>query len=213
MVFRNVDSATVKRKKQEQKASSSKTTSTAKDPSSDPLSIILYDAVFPSSAYNNVSSLNKAREFDRAQTLLKALLEYPVPKSMAQHWTAESVPMLLNIYERLSFVHDTCRIYDRDGPLIWAAHLFTRTYVTNMRFPTSKHNESFNETRQELGTYMGKALTSISKALKEPDGAFRDDVLATVWILANYEVCAGLMLSSRAANMHAGRLSKMLTEA
>lgn len=35
---------------------------------------------------------------------------------------------------------------------------------------------------------MGKTLTAVSEALSKPDGAFRDDVLATVWILANYEV-------------------------
>lgn len=35
---------------------------------------------------------------------------------------------------------------------------------------------------------MGKALRSVHGALQAPDGALRDDVLATVWILANYEV-------------------------
>lgn len=45
-----------------------------------------------------------------------------------------------------------------------------------------------DETDKALGMYMGKTLTAVSEALSKPDGAFRDDVLATVWILANYEV-------------------------
>lgn len=35
---------------------------------------------------------------------------------------------------------------------------------------------------------MGKTLSAVNAALNDPAGAFRDDVLATVWILANYEV-------------------------
>lgn len=31
-------------------------------------------------------------------------------------------------------------------------------------------------------------MSSVAAALKDPKGAFRDDVLATVWILSNYEV-------------------------
>lgn len=71
---------------------------------------------------------------------------------------------------------------------MWAAHLFSRTYVTNVRYPVHVCNESALETQRELGTYMGKTLSAVNAALNDPAGAFRDDVLATVWILANYEV-------------------------
>ena len=49
---------------------------------------------------------------------------------------------------------------------------------------------SITETEKELGTYLGKTLSSVGEALKSPGGALRDDVLATVWILTNYEVRA-----------------------
>jgi hypothetical protein len=38
---------------------------------------------------------------------------------------------------------------------------------------------------------MGKTISAVNQALSQPDGAFRDDVLATVWILANYEILIG----------------------
>lgn len=111
-----------------------------------------------------------------------------ISRPLSEHWTTHSVPILLNVYSALDFLHNIYRINSRNGPLLWAAHLFTRTYVTNIRYPVSIYKESEAETKRELGTYLGKTLSAVNAALKEPDGAFRDDVLATVWILANYEV-------------------------
>lgn len=111
-----------------------------------------------------------------------------ITRSLTEHWTEHSVPILLNVYSTLDFLHNIYRLNARNGPLIWAAHLFSRTYVTNIRHPVSIHKESEPETQRELGTYLGKTLSAVNSALKEPDGPFRDDVLATVWILANYEV-------------------------
>lgn len=110
-----------------------------------------------------------------------------LPKSLHQHWTSQSIPMILNVYSTLFFLHDMYR-QTNDGPLVWAAHLFSRTYVTIARYPTAMYNESVVETDSELGAYLGKTLSTVHRTLKTPDGAFRDDVLATVWILANYEV-------------------------
>ena len=108
---------------------------------------------------------------------------------MTEHWTTHSVPILLNIYSTLEFLSNLYSIAPTSGPLIWAAHLFTRTYVSNIRYPTSIYRESERENARELATYLGKTLKAVNVALREPDGALRDDVLATVWILANYEVC------------------------
>jgi hypothetical protein len=105
-----------------------------------------------------------------------------------EHWTAQSIPILLNVYESLEFLNKIYQNYPQDGPLVWAAHLFSRTYITNVAHPTSTHKDAQEDTEQELRTYMGKALRSVHGALQAPDGALRDDVLATVWILANYEV-------------------------
>lgn len=111
-----------------------------------------------------------------------------MPRTVTEHWTNHSVPILLNVYSTLAFLHNIYRIDRRNGPLMWAAHLFTRTYVTNIRQPVAVHRESALETQQELGAYLGKTLNAVNSALREPGGAYRDDVLATVWILASYEV-------------------------
>lgn len=111
-----------------------------------------------------------------------------LPQSLSEHWTAHSVPILLNVYSTLEFLHSTYRQNAYDGPLVWAAHLFSRTYVTNLRHPTAIDKRSVTNTETELGIYLGKTLSSVNMALKSPDGFMRDDVLATVWILANYEV-------------------------
>lgn len=118
-------------------------------------------------------------------------------KPLHEHWTAQSIPILLNVYESLEFLNKIYQNYPQDGPLVWAAHLFSRTYITNVAHPTSVHKDAQEETEQELRTYMGKALRSVHGALQAPDGALRDDVLATVWILANYELLAGSLNNSK----------------
>ncbi|TWU77875.1 hypothetical protein ED733_004352 [Metarhizium rileyi] len=114
-----------------------------------------------------------------------------ISRPLQEHWTNNSVPIMLNVYSTLDFLHNAYRINSRDGPLIWAAHLFTRTYVTNIRYPITVHRGSERESQREIGTYLGKTLSAVNAALKEPDGVFRDDVLATVWILSNYELLVG----------------------
>jgi hypothetical protein len=105
-----------------------------------------------------------------------------------EHWTVHSVPIVLNVYSNLDFVKNMYREFAGDGPLVWAAHLFARTYVTNLQYPTSLYRDAHLETQRELSTYLGKTLSLVSEALKTPEGPLRDDILATVWILTNYEV-------------------------
>lgn len=114
-----------------------------------------------------------------------------LPKSLNEHWTAHSVPILLNVYSTLDFLHNIYKEHTENGPLQWAAHLFSRTYVTNVQHSTAMYKSSVSETDRELGTYLGKTLSSVNLALKTPGGAMRDDVLATVWILSNYELLMG----------------------
>ncbi|KAL7894673.1 hypothetical protein HDV64DRAFT_271622 [Trichoderma sp. TUCIM 5745] len=111
----------------------------------------------------------------------------PLTRPVFQHWTSASVPIVLNVYSNFDFIQDTYSSCNVEGPLIWAAHLFSRTYVTNLRYPTAINRDAHAETERELGGYLGKTLNSVNKALSTPDGAFRDDVLATIWILSNYE--------------------------
>lgn len=111
-----------------------------------------------------------------------------VHRPLTEHWTSHSVPILLNVYSTLEFLQNIYKIEQHDGPLMWAAHLFTRTYVVNLRYPTAVSRESNDETRKELAGYMSRTLQAVSHTLSTPRGALRDDVLATVWILASYEV-------------------------
>ncbi|GAB0134370.1 hypothetical protein EsDP_00002747 [Epichloe bromicola] len=144
--------------------------------------------VFVSNTDLSSSSSSSASRDDVASSLTS------LPRPLVEHWTNHSIPILLNVYSTLSFLHNIYRINARNGPLIWAAHLFSRTYVTNIRYPVHVHKESTVETQRELGTYLGKTLSSVNAALREPGGAFRDDVLATVWILASYELLVGSLI-------------------
>ena len=108
--------------------------------------------------------------------------------SIQQHWTVQSVPILLNVYSSLSIIDHAFRRCDDDGPLMWAAHLFSRTYVTNVSHSSSNRRNSNGETSNELGNCLSKTLQEIRSALETKEGAKRDDILVTVWILAQYEV-------------------------
>lgn len=118
-------------------------------------------------------------------------VQFPLSKSIHEHWTAHSVPILLDAYSTLQFLKNMYSQCPTEGPLVWAAHLFARTYVTNIQYPTAVQHESLVETQRELGSYMGKALSAVNEALQTEGGAWRDDVLATVWVLANYELLVG----------------------
>ncbi|KAH7010527.1 hypothetical protein EDB80DRAFT_715007 [Ilyonectria destructans] len=198
LVFRNADPTSIKkRKKRSQKGDSqgpeaacssrlslSTTTADYSAPSTFPDDD--FDEIFSQSAPLNLISSDLIPSdlfpFDKALVL---------PRSLNEHWTAHSVPILLSVYSTLDFLHNIYKGYPCDGPLIWAAHLFSRTYVTNLRYSTAVYKDSVAENDRELGTYLGKTLSSVNVALKTPGGAMRDDVLATVWILTNYEVFMG----------------------
>jgi hypothetical protein len=140
------------------------------------------------------SSSSAALSAWEAKTLLSAktaaayMVEPHLYMPVTEHWTSHSVPIMLNVYAPIEFLSDIYSTSVHDGPLVWAAHLFSRTYVTNLRYPTAMCRASYDETQRELGMYLGKTLGAVGAALKKPAGAMRDDILATVWTLANYEV-------------------------
>ncbi|KID88112.1 C6 finger domain protein [Metarhizium guizhouense ARSEF 977] len=188
LVFRNANPSTVKKRRKRAAAKEgdqhdSKSPSPAGTRSSTPASLVSNgEATFTFDSKTELLPLPG----DTVSTALTT-----ISRPLTEHWTNHSVPMILNVYSTLDFLHNIYRINPRNGPLVWAAHLFTRTYVTNIRYPVSVYKESEVENQRELGTYLGKTLSAVNTALKEPDGAFRDDVLATVWILANYELLVG----------------------
>ena len=138
-----------------------------------------------------VTLLPESMELVPSTTSASAQQHLPLTKPLNEHWTAHSIPIILNVYSTLDFLSGMYGSCPSDGPLVWAAHLFTRTYVINLRYPTAIHNESVAESHRELGGYMGKTLSAVSAALQTPQGASRDDILATVWILSNYELLVG----------------------
>ncbi|KAF4971072.1 hypothetical protein FSARC_2020 [Fusarium sarcochroum] len=191
LVFRNADPTSVKKRKKrtQQKARGESVISFASSSSSSSSSS---DAATPSTI------IEDDRELSPVSPRIIDLVNYTntgqaliLPQSLSEHWTAHSVPILLNVYYTLDFLHDTYKKSGPQGPLLWATHLFARTYITNLRYPTAIHNGSVEQNDKELGTYLGKTLSSVGEALKSPGGAMRDDVLATVWILANYELLMG----------------------
>ncbi|OAA64927.1 Fungal transcriptional regulatory protein [Cordyceps fumosorosea ARSEF 2679] len=114
-------------------------------------------------------------------------------RQVTEHWTAQSVPLLLDVYSTMDFLRAAYATASRGGPLLWAAHVFAGTYVTNVRYPTEVACARRAESRRELAVYMGKALRAVNRALAAPGGACRDDILAAVWVLANHEVLAGTL--------------------
>ncbi|EFY88693.1 hypothetical protein MAC_05311 [Metarhizium acridum CQMa 102] len=188
LVFRNANPSTVKKRRKraaakEEDQDDSKSPSSAGTRSSTPAS-------FVSSGGATFIFDSKTEPLPLPGDAVSTALT-TISRPLTEHWTNHSVPIILNVYSTLDFLHNIYRINPRNGPLVWAAHLFTRTYVTNIRYPVSIYRESEVENQRELGTYLGRTLSAVNTALKEPDGAFRDDVLATVWILANYELLVG----------------------
>ncbi|KAM0253058.1 hypothetical protein ACHAQJ_007434 [Trichoderma viride] len=180
LVFRNADPTAVKKRKKRslQSPDSSESSSVISEtdyPTPDPTPNHRDFALTPSTDVVLASGAN-----------CNALA--PLTRPLFPHWTSHSVPIILNVYSNFDFIRDIYRNCRDDGPLIWAAHLFTRTYVTNLRYPTAMYKDAHIETQRELGTYLGKTLSSVSSALSTPEGAHRDDVLATIWLLTNYEV-------------------------
>ncbi|KAM0292874.1 hypothetical protein ACHAQK_003187 [Fusarium lateritium] len=195
LVFRNANPTTVKkRKKRTQQKTYIESVVSFDIPSSSSSSN--GDDVTPSTA------IEDDRESNPGSPKIVDLVKYTnsgdtliLPQSLGEHWTSHSIPILLNVYYTLDFLHEAYRKTGPQGPLVWATHLFARTYITNLRNPTAIDNGSVDQADKELGTYLGKTLSAVGEALKTPSGAMRDDVLATVWILTNYEQVRCLLTS------------------
>ncbi|KAH7326623.1 hypothetical protein B0I35DRAFT_475251 [Stachybotrys elegans] len=205
LIFRNA-TAPVRRQRRAKRsasaldsacASSSSSSSSSSSGSADsplvqsPVRYSSADFRSPDALTSLASPHNAGEAEDLAQTVARRPsgdFHLPLGIQVSQHWSATSVPMMLHVYSTLGFLQDVYQVTDSDGPLIWAAHLFSRTYVTNLHYPTSMATESRKMAEKELGMYLGKVLSSVSQALQDPERSIRDDVLVTVWVLANYEL-------------------------
>ncbi|KAL7944718.1 hypothetical protein V8C42DRAFT_325678 [Trichoderma barbatum] len=190
LVFRNADPTAVKKRKKRvtlpQSPNSSESSSSSSS-SSSPSETGVHSA--PSLSPNGDLAFNSSTDLVLANGAKCSVLP-PLTRPVYEHWTSHSVPIILNVYSNLDFIKNMYRDCT-DGPLIWAAHLFSRTYVTNIQYPTALYRDAHAETQRELGGYLGKTLKLVGEALKTPEGAQRDDILATVWILTNYELLIG----------------------
>ncbi|KAJ6779558.1 hypothetical protein PWT90_10530 [Aphanocladium album] len=218
LVFRNVNPTTIKSRKKRKVGGGGSTTAGGGGGTSGNASPAAQDGDVEDVADENtdVSALVTCPGFVRgraapaADSIGSVILR---GHRVTEHWTAQSVPLLLDVYSAMDFLCNVYRTQNRSGPLLWSAHIFTRTYIMNVRYPTQVDDGARAETERELAMYMGKTLRAVNRALGQPGGAGRDDILATVWILANYEVLAGTLGRQQPVNtwqLHAKGLYSML---
>ncbi|GKT48145.1 beauvericin cluster-specific repressor BEA4 [Colletotrichum spaethianum] len=103
----------------------------------------------------------------------------PVPRSVRQHWTAESIPLVIGLYSSLDFLPKLFKDVRQDHCLVLASHVFTRAYVINRFRPRMD--------QRELSVCLGNALASVQEAVKSPKVYAADSTIVAVWLLGNYE--------------------------
>ncbi|OLN88151.1 hypothetical protein CCHL11_00172 [Colletotrichum chlorophyti] len=112
----------------------------------------------------------------------------PLLRAVWQHWTAESVPLVLGCYSSLDFLPSLFKGLGEDHCLTLTGHVFTRAYVINRFGP---HGLGQGVDHRELSTYLGKALSSVSSAVNNPNTCTSDATIVAVWLLGNYELMMG----------------------
>ncbi|EGX90450.1 Fungal transcriptional regulatory protein [Cordyceps militaris CM01] len=191
LVFRNADPSTLKRRRKRAAAGGAQPA--------------------PASRADPSSSASGGGD-ERSQALVTGAAA--LGRQVAEHWTAQSVPLLLDVYSTMDFLrHVYTANHSSSGPLLWSAHIFTRTYVLNVRYPTHASAGLRGQAQRELAMFMGKTLRAVNRALAAPGGACRDDILATIWLLANHEVLAGTLGRQQPVNtwqLHARGLYSIL---
>ncbi|KAF6811492.1 hypothetical protein CPLU01_15102 [Colletotrichum plurivorum] len=110
-------------------------------------------------------------------------LSSPLLRSVRQHWTAECIPLVLGCYSSIAFLSGLFRGVGEDHCLVRTGQVFARAYVMN-RSPSGADY-------RELSTYLGKALASVSSAIRDPEAYTSDATIVAVWLLGNYELLMG----------------------
>ena len=113
-----------------------------------------------------------------------------IPPSLSQHWMTYSIPLFLDTFSTSDFIQSLYYLFGRSQALACAAHLFSHTYLLNSRHPGYICTGFDGETKRMLHSYLVEALNAVQTALKSPNGTSRDDILATIFILAFHEVSA-----------------------
>ncbi|KAJ4165585.1 hypothetical protein LMH87_007212 [Akanthomyces muscarius] len=218
LVFRNANPATVQRRRKKRSAAAAEAPAVATAGQSPASAAAAEDEEGGEKTTTLVTcpGFVKARTSPPAADTVGSMVLHG---RVTEHWTSQSVPLLLDVYSALDFLRSVYTTESRrgtaatGGPLLWSAHIFTRTYTMNVRYPTHVEDALRLSTQRELAMYMGKTLRAVNRALGAPGGAQRDDILATVWILANYEVLAGTLGRQQPVNawqLHASGLYSIL---
>lgn len=90
------------------------------------------------------------------------------------------MPLVLGIYSTLDFLPGLFKGVGPNHCLVLTGHIFTRAYIINRYRPETDY--------KELSSFVGKALSSVSTALKNPKRYMSDATIVAVWLLGNYEV-------------------------
>ncbi|KAI3555629.1 hypothetical protein CABS03_00281 [Colletotrichum abscissum] len=104
----------------------------------------------------------------------------PVLKTIRQHWTAESIPLVLGFYESLDFLPGLFRGAGQNHCLVLTGQVFTRAYMINKFRPRADY--------RELSIVLGHALAAVQEAIRNPKTYTSDSTIVAVWLLGNYEV-------------------------
>ncbi|GAD94057.1 hypothetical protein NECHADRAFT_31630 [Paecilomyces variotii No. 5] len=184
LIFRNVNPTNIKKRNTRPKQVTVRTSSSC-------------DTSYPSTLQPNEAPIVVSTDTAGSHaTGLPAAKPASLTSTIHEHWSVHSVPLVLNIYPALELLE---KLYHNvsfqnnspDSPLMWVTHLFSLTYIANLRYPTSSRRGSELETQRELGNYLTKTLRTVRHALQTREGVLRDDVLISVWMLMNYEMLIG----------------------
>ncbi|KAF0319386.1 hypothetical protein GQ607_013354 [Colletotrichum asianum] len=107
----------------------------------------------------------------------------PLLRPVRQHWTAESIPLVLDCYSSINFLPGLFKGVPDDHCLVRTSQVFARAYVLNRYRPNTDY--------RELSSCLGKALASVSAAINDPKAHTSDTTIVAVWFLGNYELLMG----------------------
>ncbi|KAF6824616.1 hypothetical protein CMUS01_10168 [Colletotrichum musicola] len=163
--FQHADAATFERRRRKKKDAAEAEREETASPAS--------WASSPSS-HESLSSLSSS-----PSSVSSVSLSSPLPRSVRQHWTAECIPLVLGCYSSIAFLPGLFRGVGEDHCLVRTGQVFARAYVMN-RSPSGADY-------RDLSTYLGKALASVSSAIRDPEAYASDATIVAVWLLGNYE--------------------------
>ncbi|KAK1965031.1 hypothetical protein LY78DRAFT_581290 [Colletotrichum sublineola] len=103
----------------------------------------------------------------------------PLLRSVHQHWTAESIPLVIGFYPGMDFLPGLFGSVKPDHCLVLAGQVFARAYMIN----SFRRKTDY----RELSKLLSNALASVQKAIMSTKAYTSDSTIMAVWLLGNYE--------------------------